>query len=41
MSTQLVPCVRLVVVQKKKQICLSSYSFHVYQTVILETPLIP
>jgi len=41
MSTWLVPHVRLVVVQKKKKhVCISSYTFHVYQTVILETPLI-
>jgi len=42
MSTRLVPCVRLVVVQKKKKKHVYlSYTFHVYQTVILETPLIP
>jgi hypothetical protein len=43
MSTQLVPCVRLIVVQKKKKkkhVCISSYTFHLYQTIILETPLI-
>ena len=43
MSTRLMPCVRLVVVQKKKKkyVCLSSYTFHEYQTIILETSLIP
>jgi hypothetical protein len=35
---------RLIVVlkkKKKKPVCLSSYTFHVYQTIIPGTPLIP
>ena len=43
MSTWLVPYLRIIVVQKKnkKHVCISSYTFHEYQTVILETTLIP
>jgi hypothetical protein len=42
MSTWLVPYVRLIVVlKKKKHVCLSFYTFHVYQIVIPGTPLIP